>query len=82
MENLDNGKIHHKTIAVKFNSATKPEKGAETIDIAMNDFLDKLQEKYPEKRVKIFQRNDMERRFVEYGVSYPCSLISFFFELI
>jgi hypothetical protein len=82
MEKLNDGRIHHKTIAVRFNNVKTPEEGAKKIDIAMNDFLDKLQEKYPNKRVRIFQRNDIERRFTENGISYPCSLITFFFELI
>jgi hypothetical protein len=49
MKNLDDGKIHHKTIAVRFDNVKKPEKGAEAIDIAMNDFLDKLQKNTPRK---------------------------------
>lgn len=43
MENFDDGKIHHKTIAVRFNNIKTPEEGAEKMDIEINNFLDDLQ---------------------------------------
>lgn len=82
MENLDDGRIHHKTIPVKFNGVITPEEGTEKMDIAINNYLNELQKKYPDKKLEIFGENTIERRFTEKSNSCLCLFITFFFKLI